>query len=331
MHLTRKSWASRRFELWLATALAINTVAWVVSLRLHRPAALYGAAFDVAVTVPALYFWMVVRSGLRSAATLIPLCALAVWRATYVAHGAAPLRPFLGAAAEAAILGFLLVQLRRQWRRADRDEDFLECLQTAARGILPIPLAAEIAATELAVFGYAFTSRTSPHVPAGMRAFPATERSGAALLFTSLAVLVGLEMPVLHLVLARWSVMAAWIATALDLYGMVWLIAIARSFGRRPVLLGDGVLDIRCGILWTLRVPLDQVAAVRPGVANECPHAPPASDPNVTVEFRKPVEVRAMYGRRKRIERVSLALDDATAFIAACSGPRRLPEAPELR
>jgi hypothetical protein len=47
-----RSWGPRRFELWLAAAVAIDLTA-VVAARVNHPAVHWGLAFDVAITVPA--------------------------------------------------------------------------------------------------------------------------------------------------------------------------------------------------------------------------------------------------------------------------------------
>ncbi|HEV2444732.1 MAG TPA: hypothetical protein VGS58_02365 [Candidatus Sulfopaludibacter sp.] len=70
---------------------------------------------DVAVTVPALCFWLVVRAGVQPAATMCPLAML--W-ATYIAPGGAWLRPAAGVGAELAIAGFLIARVHRGLRAA---------------------------------------------------------------------------------------------------------------------------------------------------------------------------------------------------------------------
>jgi hypothetical protein len=74
-----------------------------------------------------------------------------------------------------------------------------------------------------------------------------------------------MEAALVHLLVARWSVTVAWILTALSVYGAVWLVAVARSFSLRPVLLTGDELIVRAGLLWTVRIPRSQVAIEHPG------------------------------------------------------------------
>lgn len=60
--------AALRWRLFFAAALTINVAAFLMVRTMPKTPVSYGAAFDVAVTVPLLYFFLVVRSGLQPAA-----------------------------------------------------------------------------------------------------------------------------------------------------------------------------------------------------------------------------------------------------------------------
>jgi len=291
-----QNWAGsgrRRLEIWLAAAIAINAIAFLMTRAVHHPAVAAGAAMDVAITVPALYFWLVVRAGVQPPATLIPLCLLAMLRATYIAPGTAWLRPAAGAVAEVAIAGFLAVRVRRGLRAAQGTADPMERIHTAMREVLPVPAAARVGAVEAAVLYYAFAWRARPHVPAGARAFTAHQRSGIAAIFGFVAGVSVMEAVLVHLVVARWSVAAAWTLTALSIYGAIWLAAIARSFALRPVLVQGDAVSIRRGLLREVRVSRAQIA-----------------------EVTEPVEVAGLYGGCHRMERIAIELDEPAGFRA---------------
>jgi hypothetical protein len=59
--------------------------------------------------------------------------------------------------------------------------------------------------------------------------------------------LSGVELMVVHLLLAAWYPRAAVVAAALNAGGMLWLMAIIRSFRRLPVTLDDRQLLMRAG------------------------------------------------------------------------------------
>jgi hypothetical protein len=67
----------------------------------------------VAITVPALYFLLVIRSGLQPVVYVLPLCLLGLVRATYLAPQIAWTRPAVAASAELAVVARIALRLRR--------------------------------------------------------------------------------------------------------------------------------------------------------------------------------------------------------------------------
>jgi hypothetical protein len=307
-----------RFAVWLAASLSINAIAFLATRIVHRPAVAFGCAFDVAVTVPALYYWLVVRAGVLPAASMIPLCLMALLRATFVAPGVAWARPALGAGAELAVTTYLVVRVRRGLRAAAGETDIVERLTLAARELLGVPGAAAIVASELAVLWYALGPwGRKPHIPERARPFTIHQQTITAALFWALAGLSAVEAIVVHVVLRHWSRGLAWSITGLSGYATVWMVAVARSLALRPILLSDGELTVRCGILWSLRVPRSEIARVRRGEADGLFHLPPASQANVVLEFLRPVTARSLYGLKRQVNGVALALDDPEGFLSA--------------
>jgi len=243
---------------------------------------------------------------------------LGMARATYLAPGIAWARPAVGAAAELAVFALIAVRLRRGWRAAGSDHDVLARIETAAREIVPGRRAAAILAGEIAVFYYAFACwRQRPDAPAGSRAFSIHGQSGVAALFGMLAGVSAIEAALVHLVVMRWSVTAAWVLTGLSVYGMVWLIAAARAFVMLPVLVHAGELVARGGMIWTVRVPLETIRAVESG-AGQCDlKLPLAAEPNVVLRLAGPVTAHGMYGMTRRISSLALAVDDRNGFARA--------------
>ncbi len=314
-----RRFATHGFGVWLGLAVLVNAVAFAATHLTHRPEVAYGAAFDVAVTVPALYYVLVVRSGRQSALTMLPLCVLALLRAMYVAPGAAALRPALGGVAELAVIGLLVSRVRTGLRAGTSREDIVERVRHVALEMVRAPALAEILATEVAVVYYAFAWRARPHVPEGARAFSVHRETGVGGWFGCLAVVSVIEAAVVHLIVAHSSVLAAWLLTALSVYGAVWLIAIARSFALRPILVVGSELVIRSGLVATLRVPLAGIASATSisDAGSGDWNMIPLSAPNLRLTFATPIEGSALYGRKRTVREVALAVDEPSAFVAA--------------
>jgi hypothetical protein len=303
-----------RIWLFLGLAMSINIIDPQLVRTFSKPQVGIAAAFDMAVIVPALYFWLVVRSGIQPLATMIPLSLLALLRATWVVPGSSMARPVLAASAEIVVIGLIVVRTRRSLR-STRGGDVLERMQAVTLAFVRLPQLAAVAASEMAVSYYAFAAwRRKPEVLPGMQAYSIHERSGTASLFGALAGISLVEVPLLHLVVMRWSITVAWILSAIGVYGAIWLAGMARALVLRPVLVGKGELVIRSGLLWTLRVPLDRIASIHRGGGASDLRLCPGGDPNVAVEFSEPVIAMGMFGIRRRVTRVALCIDDADGF-----------------
>jgi hypothetical protein len=307
-----------RWRVFAFAAVAINLIAFLMVRIAPRPAVGLGAALDVAVTVPALYFFLVIRGGLQPVVSVLPLCLLGLLRATYLAPQIAWTRPAVAASAELAVVALIALRLRRGLRAAKADTDIVSRIATATREVVPSTKVAAILAGEIAVFYYAFGSwMQRPHAPEGSRAYSIHRKSGVADLFAVLAAVSTIETVLVHLVVMRWSAVAAWALSALSIYGTVWLVAMARSFILRPVLVKDGELIARSGLLWTVRIPLATVASVESGAEAYTMKLPPASQPNVVLRLCEPVTAHGIYGMTRRISSVALAIDDQTGFVRA--------------
>ncbi len=170
---------------------------------------------------------------------------------------------------------------------------------------------------ELALFYYAFAWRARPHIPGAARPFTLHKRSGFGdkLVFIGLAAFF--EILPVHLLLHRKSPIAAWVLTALSLYGVLWLIAFLRSLTLRPCLVGADEAIVRLGLFFTLRIPARAIARI---VSEPTPGAlvlPRGATPGLCIEFTEPLEAQLIFGLRKRVTALALAADDPETLTAA--------------
>jgi len=221
---------------------------------------------------------------------------------------------------EVALLGSVVWRAARALRlsRSSIAGDPLHQLHSAARGALPWDRAAEVFASEAALLYYAFGAwRTRPHAPAGACAFTQHRRSGHGGIVFALLVLMAAEGVVLHLLLARWSVIAAWVLTIASLYGALWLVADYRATVLRPVLVGADEVWIRAGLRWNARLPRSMITAVQrtpPAEKEECLQLTLLSTPTHWVAFAEPVSVQGPYGFRRRARVLGLTPDAPEEF-----------------
>jgi hypothetical protein len=130
--------------------------------------------------------------------------------------------------------------------------------------------------------------------------------------------LAGLELIVVHFLVALWDWRVALALSVVSLASILWLAGAIRSFRRLPVTIGDGVVRLRAGRLKAIDVSLDQIAEIRTQWAGEELKGRDAVNlaliayPNIVIELRSP-----MHARGRLIQRVGHRFDDPSAFHAA--------------
>ncbi len=275
------------------------------------------AAVDVVLVVSFLYYWMLVRPGIRARGSVILIALAGILHATYFYPNGLGAREIIGGICEASLIGFVAVQVRRtsSW---GENIDPIQAIGTALERILPTP-AAKLLTCELGVLYYAlFSWRAKPHVIRGAQVFTIYRKGGQADLLGALPIVCLVELVPMHLLLNHWSSTMAWIGTGVSVYGMIWLIGLARAFRLRPVLVGDDYLYLRYGLLFQLQIRKEMIAEVRRAEARDRGWAVPrTSTPRVCIELKQSVDATGLFGIRRRVNRIAVNPDDEAGFESA--------------
>jgi hypothetical protein len=130
--------------------------------------------------------------------------------------------------------------------------------------------------------------------------------------------LVVVESVAMHVVLAMWSPVVAWVASASSAYLLVWLIGDLHAIRLHPVAVVGTVLHVRLGVRWRAKVAIDQIVSIEavrtvPGGAVNLA----LMDPTVLLTLRSPIELRGLLGMRRSGDRIALTIDEPAQLIAA--------------
>jgi hypothetical protein len=265
-----------------------------------------GAAFDLTVTVTALYYWLIVRRGLRARGSLVAIAVLGLLRAAFLFPHVVPGKELLAGAAECG----LVAAIWRGFRRTPGG-DPVERFRVALAGVLPFETAERALAGEFSVLYYAFAWRVKPLVPEGARPFTLHRRSGFADIILCVGLAAGLELLPMHILVHKGSAAMAWVLTALSVYGAVWLTGLYRSLERRPCFVKDGEITLRLGLFFSLTIPADRIAAIGGPADPGDLVLPRGSTPNLRIAFTEPLMADRVFGFRKVVNSVAIASDEA--------------------
>lgn len=135
-----------------------------------------------------------------------------------------------------------------------------------------------------------------------------------------LVALSGVELIVVHFLLAFWSPVAAALLSGVTLLATAWLVRLILSFRRFPVLVEPGGVTFRTGHLRPFFMPAHAIAAVRRDVRPGDVRSRSAAEfaliehPNVVVDLATPL-ARGKHS----IRTASHKLDDPDGFVRAAN------------
>ena len=148
------------------------------------------------------------------------------------------------------------------------------------------------------------------------------ERSGWGAIAAGIAVVIAGEAIGVHLLVRQWSAVAAWILTALDVYGIVWLIDDYRALGSRRTTIDAAGLHVRYGKRWVADVPLAAIESIEP-IVGEWKRKPGVlklamlDDPRLLIRLRQPVQAIGLGVIKREVNAIAALPDDPERFEAS--------------
>lgn len=230
--------------------------------------------------------------------------------------------PFVELGAISLII-WKFVKLRRTFvQKSELNVDFFDVIKEAAKEVIP-GKASVFLATELSTFYYGLIN-WKKRTLAPMEFSYHRKSSGVALFYVVMFLAI-VETFVLHLLLERWSPIAAWIFSAISIYTVFQVLGIVRSLGQRPTRLSSEYVDIRYGILNEVTIPYDQIEEVIHSTASkewdkEVRSLSPFGDfegHNVVIKVKEPLEIKGIYGIKRSFKELAFHLDEPEQFVDA--------------
>jgi hypothetical protein len=315
----------------LAT-LVFATAAWIVSSPhfTQNPDALaLAVTMDMVIILPAVFYFWIVRKRRLPTLAFVPAFILAIVIAGIILPAAQQtyldlVKKFIPLL-EVLVLGFLVIKIRaiNQHYRANKMTAIYstEALAASFQRVLGASRPTNILVAELLLLYHAFggwfkkfTSRDPEQA-----VFSYHRRVGYTAIMCVVTLILLVETTALHLLLLRWSALAAWIFTGLSLYSLLWLIGDYHAIRLHPIVLDETHLHLRIGMRWRATIPLNDIAEIqnpsrREKNTTDCVSLALFGSPRLVMALRQPVKIKGLFGIQKETRRLALTIDDEKRF-----------------
>lgn len=298
----------------------------------------YALLFDFVLVIPFMYWLLIARKKergwLKVLQVLIP-CILLAWFALpasgrdLLQHAPLPLKMLI-AALEAALIGAeakLVYGLAKRFREGLRTGgDPAEALRLSFnQRMKQTSIFSSLVVNDLLAAYYLFFSwkrKVKPEQP-GIAAFSYHRKSGQTVMAAVFTHVIAIEAFGVHVLVMRWSEIAAWVLTAADLWLIFILWADCRASAIQPIEMHPDGLRIRYGMRIQGDIPYRWIAAVdtalefHPSKAESKHSVLPMVTPNVKITLTETTTVQGLLFMPKQVESIYLALDEPAAFAHA--------------
>jgi len=199
-------------------------------------------------------------------------------------------------------------------------EDFYTVFKNVAKDLLPSKLASIITA-EISAFYYGFFNWKK--IIYNNKTFSYHKNTGTLSLIGVFIFMIALETSVFHLLLAKWSIKAAWIITGVSVYAVLQAFGIARSLLKRPIKIIDKQLIIPYGILAETAFNVNDIITIESynkqtiGSENLKCLSPfkKIEEPDIILYLTQTHCIDGIYGSQKVFDKLLINVDEKEVFI----------------
>lgn len=284
---------------------------------------------DLAITAPLLYLFLIRKTtipkltvvpcfllGLLIAHTVLPEGERAIL--SILVHYAVPLIELT----VCFFVGRKLFHFIKTFRQEGKEQyDAFDVLLKSAQEVLGKGLISRVFATEMSVIYYSLLSWKT-HPKKSTFHFTHHEKSGLGALVGIIVLILATETFALHILLLKWSAVAAWLASLSSVYLGLLFFAHYKATWQRQSWVDEEGLHLRYGLMGEADIPLDQIKeivltqrtpSVKEGYA-KLGHA--LENHNVILYLKQALPIRRMYGKEETATLIAISIDNKESLQA---------------
>jgi len=298
------------------------------SVFLNNPNGLsIGITFDLLLIVPLTYFLLIRKTNIPKT-TVVPFLILGLIICSIILptenqYYLNLFKTWVLPIVELSILAFVTINVRKGIKKYKQNKiesfDFFTTLKTTCYEILPKGVVIPVV-TEIAVFYYGFIDWKKRKLKENE--FSYHKDSGTITLLVAIIFIVAIETVVLHILLSKWSDIAAWVLTFLSIYSGIQLFGFLRSMSKRPISIQNGKLFLRYGIMNETTIDLRNIDSIEISskdiVLNKetrkLSFLGELESHNIVISLKEENTLKGLYGIKRKYKILALHVDKKINF-----------------
>lgn len=289
-----------------------------------------GISLDLTLTVPLVYF-LLIRKRKIPKITVLPVFVSGIILSSFLVPEEHQyylnfLKLYIIPVIELTVLFLVITKIRQTnkafKRHSGEIDDFYLVLKKSTADVLGNTLVAKLVATEISFFYYAFFSWKRKY-PTENEFTNYKDNGKLPVLWAFLSVAI-IETVVLHLLIMRWSNLAAWIVTGLSIYTVLMIFGHIKALPQRFSVILNKTLLLKNGLMSTASIPLDNIKQVElctgeipsPELQTGCLDiSKKSTDHNIAIYFHKKIRLEKAYGMTQECEVLLAQIDNKELFM----------------
>ncbi|SFE21001.1 hypothetical protein SAMN04487969_101660 [Paenibacillus algorifonticola] len=289
----------------------------------------------VIVLIPLLFYFLCMKSGSRPKefvyVVFVVSVGLVYWLTPVEQRGfLQSILRWMVPVLEIILVPYLIYRIYtivKRYKAVDRKEQLqpIDIMREALLPVLGNGVVLEIVLSEMSVFYYSLVVWfKKPKMPeSGYYTYH--KESQVKMTVIVFVILIALEAIGLHFLLSRWNEVLAWILLVLNVYGILYMIALHNSVRYLPITLNEDHLAIRLGFQSSIVIPISSIESI--GKAKGLNFGDKVSkdtylaymrvdDPQFEIRLKQQIPMRGSYGIMKNIMVVVVRVDIPHEFSA---------------
>ena len=294
-----------------------------------NPTLFIGITYDMVILIPLTYFFAIRKTKIPRL-TVISVFVLSYWAARFFLPDTGQshlsiIGTYFFPILELFIMGFVIYNSYHIIKSFNHtaDKDILSAFGKATQNTLGDNLISKLLAVEIATIYYAFFDWKTKKLT--HNEFSYHIENGALGIWGALIFLIFIETFAIHLLLAQWNVVVAWVLFGISLYTAIQFFAHTKAMLKRPISIHNDTLVLRYGIFGNTKIPLSMIDKIEETSNFENQnYSKPVSisilegveSYNLAIILKEEVEIEKIYTLKKKSDVILLHVDEKERFLA---------------